>query len=61
VVGTALYGRSLRSAALAAPARFSAPAKAASILIVALWLAVIFLGRAIAYDQQVWGALSPHA
>lgn len=61
VSGTALYGRSLRSAAAGAPAGFPMSAKAASVLIVILWIAVIFLGRAIAYDKQVWGSLSPHA
>lgn len=62
VVGTALYGRSLRTAAVGTrPPEFRVSMKAASILIVVLWLAVVFLGRAIAYDKQVWGALSPHA
>ncbi len=61
VGGTALYGRSLRTAAVGGPAELSVSVKAASILIVILWLAVIFLGRAIAYDKQVWGSLSLHA
>jgi hypothetical protein len=66
VTGTALYGRSLRplavrARAVEAPAEFSFSAKAASILIVILWLAIIFLGRAIAYDKEVWGSLSLHA
>jgi uncharacterized membrane protein SirB2 len=61
VGGTALYGRSLRSAAAGGAAALSVSVKAASILIVILWLAVIFLGRAIAYDKQVWGSLSLHA
>ncbi len=61
VTGTALYGRSLRSAAAGASTVFPVSAKAASVLMVILWIAVIFLGRAIAYDKQVWGALSPHA
>jgi hypothetical protein len=26
---------------------------------VLLWLAIIFLGRAIAYDDWVWGSWSP--
>jgi hypothetical protein len=26
-----------------------------------LWLAIVFLGRAIAYDVEVWGTLSPHS
>jgi uncharacterized membrane protein len=61
VTGTALYGRSLRNVAAAAPAQFPATAKLASVLIVVLWLAIIFLGRAIAYDREVWGTLSLHA
>lgn len=61
VGGTALYGRSLKTAAVGAPAESPLSAKAASVLIVMVWLAVIFFGRAIAYDKQVWGALSPHA
>ncbi|MGH8258311.1 MAG: DUF6644 family protein [Steroidobacteraceae bacterium] len=74
VTGIALYGHALRpaksaravpaeNAAPAAPeasATFSPSAKAASVLIVALWIAIIFLGRAIAYDGAVWGSLSPH-
>jgi hypothetical protein len=58
---TVLYGRSLRAAAPPPPAEFSTPARLASVLIVVLWLAVIFLGRAIAYDKEVWGSLSLHA
>ena len=57
VAGTALYGRSLKIAAVGAPGEFPVSSKAASILIVVVWLTVIFLGRAIAYDKQVWGAL----
>jgi hypothetical protein len=33
--------------------------RAASIATVLLWLAIIFLGRAIAYDDSVWGDWSP--
>jgi hypothetical protein len=61
VTCTALYGRSLRRATLVSPAQFSASAKLASVFIVVLWLTVIFLGRAIAYDREVWGSLSLHA
>ncbi len=35
--------------------------KAAALATVVLWLAIIFLGRAIAYDDEVWGSLSLHA
>jgi hypothetical protein len=38
--------------------QFSALARSAAMATVLLWLAVIFLGRAIAYDVEVWGALS---
>jgi hypothetical protein len=37
---------------------FSTAAKSAAMATVLLWLAIIFLGRAIAYDVEVWGALS---
>lgn len=38
-----------------------AAAKSAAVATIALWLAIIFLGRAIAYDFEVWGTLSPAA
>lgn len=60
VAGTAAYGRSLARLALPG-AGFSVPARAGAVLIIFLWLAVIFLGRAIAYDREVWGSLSLHA
>ena len=37
---------------------FSPAAKSAAMATVLLWLAIIFLGRAIAYDVEVWGGLS---
>lgn len=46
-------------ASAAASAEFSPRAKATAAGILVLWLAIIFLGRAIAYDVEVWGALSP--
>ena len=61
VTGTALYGRGLRSQARVATGQFSGGAKAASVLLIVLWLAVIFLGRAIAYDKEVWASFSLHA
>ncbi len=60
VLGTAAYGRSLPGLTPAG-AGFSLPARAGAVLIILLWLAVIFLGRAIAYDREVWGSLSLHA
>jgi hypothetical protein len=60
ITGTVFLGRSLRPSTGAAT-EFSAAAKSGAIALVVLWLAVIFLGRAIAYDQEVWGSLSLHA
>ncbi len=37
---------------------FGARSKTAAGAAVALWLAIIFLGRAIAYDVEIWGPLS---
>ena len=54
--GTAGFGRSLASAA-----HFSTAAKTGAVALIVLWLAIIFLGRAIAYDTEVWGSLSLHA
>ena len=60
VIGTALFGRALRPTAHNASPEFSSGAKTAAVGIVVLWLAIIFLGRAIAYDVEVWGSLSLH-
>jgi len=38
--------------------QFSMAMKSAAMMTVLLWLAIIFLGRAIAYDVEVWGSLS---
>jgi uncharacterized membrane protein len=51
VTGTALLGRS-RSG------EFSGGARAGAAGLVVLWLAIIFFGRAIAYDVEVWGSLA---
>jgi hypothetical protein len=51
VTGTALLGRS-RSG------EFSGGARAGAAVLVVLWLAIIFFGRAIAYDVEVWGSLA---
>ena len=64
ISGTVAFGRSLRPAAqvpVHAGADFSTAAKSIAVATVFLWLAIIFLGRAIAYDAAVWGALSPAA
>jgi hypothetical protein len=43
-----------------ASAEFSPGAKAVAVGLMLVWLAIIFLGRAIAYDVEVWGSLSLH-
>jgi uncharacterized membrane protein SirB2 len=35
--------------------------KAVAIAVICVWIAIIFLGRAIAYDMEVWGGLSLQA
>jgi hypothetical protein len=69
VAGTAVFGRSFRPSPSTAgeglasvpEPHFSPAAKAAVVAFIVLWLAVIFLGRAIAYDVEVWGSYSLHA
>ena len=61
VIATAVFGRTFAPAARAEPAVFSLRAKAVAGTIMVVWLAIIFLGRAIAYDVEVWGSLSLHS
>ena len=70
VTSTALFGRAIRQVAAASPpaaavpaaqVEFSPAAKTGAVVLVVLWLAIIFLGRAIAYDDEVWGKLSLHS
>ncbi len=58
IASTAAFGRSLRGTTLTAQPQFSAGAKTVAVANIAIWLAIIFLGRAIAYDIEVWGSLS---
>lgn len=64
VIATSVFGRTFgpRGATYAAAgaAPFSSGAKVAAAGIMVVWLAIIFLGRAIAYDVEVWGSLSLH-
>lgn len=61
VVTALRFARSLRTAGLAPgqEPRFGAAARSAAVATIMLWLVIIFLGRAIAYDIEVWGPLSP--
>lgn len=58
VAMTAMFGRALRPAAQPATAHFAGGAKTTAVVILVLWVGIIFLGRAIAYDVEVWGTLS---
>jgi hypothetical protein len=57
----ALFGRRVRKAAAAGAGPNQVPSglRLAAIATMVLWLAIIFLGRAIAYDDVVWGSWSP--
>jgi uncharacterized membrane protein len=61
ITSAILFGRSVRKAARSASAAGepTAGARVAAVATLALWLVIIFLGRAIAYDSTVWGAWSP--
>jgi uncharacterized membrane protein SirB2 len=61
VVITTLLGVLLKDAPHDASTPLRGVARPAAIGLLVLWLAIIFLGRAIAYDVEVWGALSPQA
>jgi uncharacterized membrane protein SirB2 len=62
VVTTLSFGRALKPAALggANGPEFSGAMKAGTLVALLIWVAIIFLGRAIAYDVEVWGSLSLH-
>ena len=38
-----------------------AATRPAAVGLIALWMAIIFLGRTIAYDVEIWQSLSLHA
>ncbi len=57
VVSALVFGRTLRPFAYVGAAQFSASAKLVAAGTLVLWLLIIFLGRAIAYDVEVWESL----
>jgi uncharacterized membrane protein SirB2 len=61
VTCTVVFARTVKPAGGAADAEFSLAAKSAVVAALVVWIAIIFLGRAIAYDAAVWGSLSPSA
>jgi len=61
VLLTAFLGSQLKSAPHDAATPLRGIARPTACVLVVLWLFIIFLGRAIAYDVEVWGSLSPSA
>ncbi len=57
VTTATLFGRSVRPAAQQGNAEFSSAVKLGATATIAVWVAIMFLGRAIAYDVEVWGSL----
>lgn len=60
ITSAIVFGRRVRAGAVleragAAPGSM----RAGAVVTVIVWLAIIFLGRAIAYDDVVWGSWSP--
>jgi hypothetical protein len=56
VVISLIFTRSVRTEAAASGAVYSGRARAFAVATVCMWLFIIFLGRAIAYDVEVWGS-----
>lgn len=61
VICTIVFARTVKPAAGAADPSFSFATKAAVVAALVVWIAIVFLGRAIAYDAAVWGSWSPSA
>jgi hypothetical protein len=61
IASAAAFGRVARTAAAAPTSHLPLPAglRATVWVTLLLWVAIIFLGRAIAYDDSVWGGWSP--
>jgi hypothetical protein len=57
ILGALAFSRTLRPLAHVGSVQFSGGAKLVAVGTLVLWLFIIFLGRAIAYDVEVWGSL----
>jgi uncharacterized membrane protein SirB2 len=56
VASAAYFGRTVAAASSAGTAEFSGGARFVAVATIVLWLAIIYFGRAIAYDVEVWGS-----
>ncbi len=54
IVSALSFGRVVGAAASAATAALPSRARIVAVATVLLWLAIIFLGRSIAYDVEIW-------
>lgn len=57
VIGAAsalFFGRTVAAAAGAAASSYSSRARVVAVATIVLWLVIIFLGRSIAYDVEIW-------
>jgi hypothetical protein len=54
VVSALVFGRAIRTAAGAASSMSSGKARVVAVATVLLWVAIMFLGRWIAYDVEIW-------
>jgi prepilin signal peptidase PulO-like enzyme (type II secretory pathway) len=59
VVSAAAFGRTVRVGGVEQEPPFPARVRFAAVATMLLWLVIILLGRAIAYDDVVWGSWSP--
>jgi hypothetical protein len=60
VISMGTFAVILHPSRLGSRKEFSLGIKSAAVGTMVVWLAIIFLGRAIAYDTEVWGHLSHH-
>jgi uncharacterized membrane protein SirB2 len=56
VASAVYFGRTVAAVAGSGAQEFSSGARVVAVATVVLWLCIIFLGRAIAYDVEVWGS-----
>lgn len=56
VASAAYFGRTVAATAGAHSTEISGGARVAAVATVAVWLLIIYFGRAIAYDVEVWGS-----
>jgi uncharacterized membrane protein len=56
IASAAYFGRAIAATAGAQPPEISGGARFAAAFTIAVWLLIIYFGRAIAYDVEVWGS-----